>query len=407
MRVLFLSMPMGKGHINPLIGVIQELKRRGHEVAYLALPMSLGVHESQVRNAGAEVLPTPSLETPTVSEEEMPSVFADPARIAQYLKVITLDVVPHLLEPTRAIIRELRPDVIAADSMLCTAFVAAHLEKVPCASIFFGLRPLVPSTFENAHIRGTVALLDKARAELFAACGTTVKSRLNDYVSSTLNIVFATEALVGARVEMPPHTHLVGPSLPRSARGDEPDFPWDRLRSDLPLVYVSTGSLLRDHELMEILSEAFARLPIQVVMSSVGDVGRVKNLAKNVIAVPYAPQLAILERTSVFVTHGGANSVMEAMHAGVPLLVIPLSTDQPVQAHFVREAGVGLTLDRASVTADACEEALTRLLEPGCAYRANALSIRSSYRANDGARRAAELLVQLGERRQAVGGGRQ
>jgi UDP:flavonoid glycosyltransferase YjiC (YdhE family) len=86
---------------------------------------------------------------------------------------------------------------------------------------------------------------------------------------------------------------------------------------------------------------------------------------------------------------------MEALHHGVPMLLIPVCNDQPLQAHFVTRAGAGLELDRETMTVAHLRAALQQVLAEDGAPRRNALRVRASYRAQDGAREAASLLAAL------------
>merc|ERR1712217_504628 len=63
--------------------------------------------------------------------------------------------------------------------------------------------------------------------------------------------------------------------------------------------------------------------------------------ADTVITCYAAPQLQILDHTSVFVTHGGANSIHEALKLRVPLIVVPMFGDQPSNADAVARCGAG------------------------------------------------------------------
>jgi zeaxanthin glucosyltransferase len=147
--------------------------------------------------------------------------------------------------------------------------------------------------------------------------------------------------------------------------------------------------------------DAARQLGAQVVLSSEALAACVciETGAGDVVVVPYAPQPQLLERVHAFVTHGGANSVMEAMVAGTPLLVVPLSGDQPWQAQFVEQRRVGIRLDRKLFDRQRCQDALARLLREDSEFRANARQVQESYRNQDGAREAANLILRLAKSR--------
>jgi UDP:flavonoid glycosyltransferase YjiC (YdhE family) len=115
----------------------------------------------------------------------------------------------------------------------------------------------------------------------------------------------------------------------------------------------------------------------------------------DVLLVRYAPQFSILERARVFVCHGGANGIMEALYHGTPPLVVPLVNDAPVQAAFVDQAEVGLQVPPADLSVDRVRTALRDLLDPSGAFQVRAARLGEEYRRRDGARRSAELLVKL------------
>ena len=78
----------------------------------------------------------------------------------------------------------------------------------------------------------------------------------------------------------------------------------------------------------------------------------------------FLPQVRLLAHSAVAVSHGGNNSVTEALTAGVPLLVLPLSTDQFAGAAAVERGGVGLCLDPNAATAADIRAAVENLLSP-------------------------------------------
>jgi UDP:flavonoid glycosyltransferase YjiC (YdhE family) len=106
--------------------------------------------------------------------------------------------------------------------------------------------------------------------------------------------------------------------------------------------------------------------------------------------VPFASQLDILRYARVMITHGGANSVMEACAFGVPMLIAPICNDQPHDRWFVERAGCGIGIDLETCAQAELVAALRRLVDDG-QERVRAHEIRASYAARNGAVGAAEL----------------
>ncbi|MCA3870763.1 MAG: glycosyltransferase family 1 protein, partial [Burkholderia sp.] len=214
-----------------------------------------------------------------------------------------------------------------------------------------------------------------------------------DVLSPHLTLAFTTDALVGTP---PPGVELVGPAMPSGPRGDETAFPWERIDADRPLVYMSLGSQLYYHpDLFAKVIDATRATSAQLVLS-VGELVDSDLLPAGdarVIAVRYAPQLALLRRTHAFVSHGGANSVMESLACGVPMLLSPFCNDQFHSAHFVERAGAGCVLDLQQAGVADITDALERLLRPG-SLREHAVRIRDSYM-QDGSAQAARLISAL------------
>jgi MGT family glycosyltransferase len=187
---------------------------------------------------------------------------------------------------------------------------------------------------------------------------------------------------------------LVGLPGAAAVRGDETPFAdWQRLDASRPLVYVSFGTIFhRRPELLRQVIAATAGLGVQVV-ASVGDLGdALAGMGDHVILAPYVPQREMLERASVFVTHGGYNSVAESIRAGKPMLVIPLAIDQPVQAHYVERAGFGIALRPEDATTPAVAAALQTLLDPAGSHRSRVQAMIGA--CGDSARTIADIVVE-------------
>jgi MGT family glycosyltransferase len=110
-----------------------------------------------------------------------------------------------------------------------------------------------------------------------------------------------------------------------------------------------------------------------------------------VIAHRSVPQPEVLARAALFVTHGGVNSVNEALYAGVPMLVVPQGADQPLVASHVVELGAGLSIRTEDVNVEVVRALAQRLLdEPR--FRAAASTLQVAQRQAGGYPRAADEL---------------
>jgi zeaxanthin glucosyltransferase len=400
MRVMLVTSPE-KGHLNPMMGVAQWLVRDGHQVGWLCLPepspQLAAVDGVEVLHADLPDFGALDLVT---GGEPLARLVRDEDALAGWIRMLLLDLVPAQVTPIREAVRAWRPDVIALDGMQYAAVIAAHEEDVPYAGVSSALTLLEPAEVDSALMRH-VRALSVDRAKLFARYGMAPAFRTCEALSPWLNATFATRALVGDAADVPPAGVLVGPSVPPASRGDEPDFAsaWTRLSTGKPLVYVSYGSQISwQPEAFARIAQAAAPLGVQVLLSCgelADDAAFVRDLAGDVVVVGYAPQRAVLARAAAFVTHGGANSIMEAMVAGVPVLISPVCNDQPVQAHFVARAHVGEVLDVSAASVDDVRAALARLIAPGSAYAARAREVAADYARHDGAREVARRVVAI------------
>jgi MGT family glycosyltransferase len=187
---------------------------------------------------------------------------------------------------------------------------------------------------------------------------------------------------------------LSGASIPVNERGDESE-PLD-LDSDRPIVFMSLGSqIFHQPRMFEVVLEASRGQPWQLVLA-MGALASETPVPSDVraLALAYAPQLAILEKARVMITHGGANSVMEALANGVPLLVAPICNDQPHNARFVSRAGAGRTCDLATASPEDVRAALAALRADG-PERRTAARIAESYRAAGGRSAVADSVLRL------------
>lgn len=395
MARILLASTAERGHVNPLVGVAQRLLEADHEVGWLCLPRAPEQLKTlKVERVSADL---PDHEHIT-GGEALARLVRDGAALRRWIAGLLIDAVPGQIEPLRHTLRHFGPDVVATDPMLYGVIIAAELEGRPWAGISSSLNPLAPANFD-CELTRTLGQLEAARLKLFAAHGLSPRFKVSDCLSPSLNVVFSTPEFTREIGEPAPATQQVGPSIPPQARGDEPRFDWKRLDFERPLIYASFGSQISwQPEIFGKLARACENLPVQLVISA-GELAATdwaRGLPKNCLAVPYAPQLRLLERASLFITHGGANSVMEALWAGVPMLVSPQCNDQFINAEFVRRARNGVVFDLAAPEVGAVTSQVQALLDPEAPQLRPAARLKEAYRARDGAAKAAELVARVG-----------
>ncbi len=141
--------------------------------------------------------------------------------------------------------------------------------------------------------------------------------------------------------------HYVGPL--RSPERHKIEFPWERL-DGRPLIYSSLGTLQNQKtDLFQCFVEACEGLDVQLVIAgrSPESLGR---LPENVIAAAYVPQLELLEKASLTLSHGGLNTVLDSLSCGVPMVLVPLTYEQPAIAARVVRIGAGEILPLSNVS---------------------------------------------------------
>jgi MGT family glycosyltransferase len=223
--------------------------------------------------------------------------------------------------------------------------------------------------------------------------------RITDPFTSAeaLNIVTLPRAFQPDADTLDEHYVFVSPSI--SPRSDASGFPLDRL-ADNPTLYVSLGTVFNaNSEFFGACFDAFADSDWQVVLS-VGARTESSTLARipaNFLVRPHVPQLEVLEHTDVFVTHGGMNSVMEAIYYGVPMVVVPQQPEQAMTAARVAELGLGVALEPGQVTAGPLRDAVVTVSgDPG--YRSRIAHVQRAARDAGGYLHAAEVIQQFGHR---------
>ena len=201
------------------------------------------------------------------------------------------------------------------------------------------------------------------------------------------------------RRDLPPSVHYIG-SCVWNKPHHEPTPSWlAEIPKGQPWVHVTEGTChMQAPIVLRAAAQGLAHRPMQVIMTTGGnrnpedlDLGPI---AANVRVERWVAHSDLLPHTDVVVTTGGAGTVMAALCAGVPLIVVPTEWDKPENAQRVVAAGAGLRLSPRHCTPERLHAAVEQVLgDP--TFRQNAQRLATTFSRYGGADRAAELLESL------------
>lgn len=392
-RILFVVPPL-TGHTNPTVAVGRELIDRGHTVAWCGFADALRAllpDDAEVLGVGSDV-PQDLVDAIAGRSKGLRGAAAFKFLWEDFLGPLA-DVMAPAVD---AAVAAWAPDVMVVDQQAVAGALVAIQRGIPWAT----------SATTSADLADPLAALPKLRewvderlTAFASAHGLDLGADGPDALrlSRQLVIAFTTEALVGTGPGLPPSVAFVGPAF--GGRPDRSGFPWEWIDGDgperRPLVLVTLGTVNADagERFFRAAVEALGDGPFQAVLVApdglLGDA-----LPANVLVRSRVPQVALLERVDAVVTHGGHNTVCEALAQGLPLVVAPIRDDQPIVADQVVAAGAGVRVKFARVGAVDLRAAVDHVLaDPAVA--AAAARVGASFAAAGGAAAAADHIEAL------------
>jgi MGT family glycosyltransferase len=385
------------GHITPSLAVVRELVRRGEEVVFYATPRA----RAQVEATGATFRAYEASDTDFNPDPPTDGLLADMAR----LLALTERTLPRLI----AELQSEAPDYILIDTKSVWGRLAAEAMRLPAItlSVVFALTrdhiavpDLVRMLYGGAS-RET--LLDglqdferyTATARRLAARHGVTAPDLIDFLSNPqpLTIVFTSrEFQINGDTFGSAH-RFIGASLTNGSTSTERTEIGSNSTSE-PLVYVSLGTTFNDAPAFyQACFEAFANQPYQVLLSTGGRAITLPEPPANLHVMPFVPQMDVLSRANVFVTHGGMNSANEGLWSGVPMVVVPQRGDQFLVARRMAELGAGIAIAPSEVTPVRLRDAVGRLIAES-SFRDRARELGASLVAAGGPACAADEILE-------------
>jgi zeaxanthin glucosyltransferase len=414
MKIAFVALS-APGHLNPTTALARQLQSRNHDVIVISLPDA----EPYVRAAGLEFLPyCENVYSPNSTNEVRRQMSKLQGKDALRF---TIEALGGLMEVT---LNSLPAKLAAAgvDAVILDTY-QFYVELIPMSfglpyvhvsnALHFdysGYTPLCVYDWSHEPTPAALARNRKGVADLTqmlkqANAGARAFAERAGF-KIDWDSPAATISELGWITQTPKEFDFESSHWPTQFRHTGPfhdgngrmdvDFPWERLTGE-PLVYASMGTVqtgLAD-VFRAISTTATKRKGFQLVLS-VGqylDPEQIGPVPSNTIIVKRAPQLELLKRASVCITHAGLNTVLEALAQGVPQVAIPVTNDQPGVAARIAKKKTGLVLPLKDLTASRLSLLLDEVLNDST-HRANARYFQKVIAETNGLSTAADLVEQ-------------
>ena len=409
--------------LNPTFALARKLRNRGHRVHYLCIPDT----EPRIRSQGFDFTPIFSRAFPegTLAKQSESEVQGKSYGIAEFRDRFrgTCELLCEG-EVDRAT-RQLCPDLLLTSSGTPWVGIAACQTGIPVisfSSILISVEDSAVPPFRTDLIpkRTTLSRLRtwfewrklflyrrlysgdwdvsadlKKLARHFGYPVNKIDFRVETWPRLLLpELIFFPEQLDFPRLRKPEDAFFIEASVDIERR--DGDFPWDRIDENKPLVYCTLGSLLpfkfpaRASQFFQMFMDAMAQRPSLQGVVTIGNYLKPDefNCPENVLITSWTPQLEVLKRAALMVSHGGVTGVKESAFMGVPMLLMPVSYDEFGNAARIVYHGLGERLRLKELSAFELGRLIDRVLED------------SSYSAR--AKQMAERLLKLEHQSPAV-----
>ena len=404
-RVLAYTSP-ARGDLYPLIPILDELQRRGHEIHVRTLAAEI----EQLRARGFHAEPIDG-QIEAIRHYDWKAKGAR-ASLAAGTAVFVARA-EHDAHDLRSAIDDVDPDVVVLDINPWGAMAVAEGSGRPWAAIApfplpisspdvppfgpglapargaFGrlrdvlVRPLVIGAVE----RTVLPKLNAVRATINPRLSP-VRSADDLYARPPLLLSLTAEPFEYHRRSWPDNVRLVGPCA------WEPELlqpAWlDAVTG--PVVLVATSSEYQaDAILAQTAFDALSGTEMTVIATLPSNDAGALRVPPNGRAETFVPHRPILARASVAITHGGMGVTQKALAAGVPVVAVPFGRDQPEVARRVEVANAGVRLPRARLRPETLRAAVATAMD----RRAGAIAVAEGYRAAGGPEAAASHLEEM------------
>jgi zeaxanthin glucosyltransferase len=414
MTRIALLCPAASGHLNPMTTLGQALQQRGHRVSLVGLADARPTAEA----AGLGFVPLGAAEFPQGATREIFARLGERSGLAVFRATLELfrQTTAMVLREAPPALRALGAEALLIDQASFGGATVAEAVGVPFVSVSCALllnqEPDVPPINTGWRYRPTALgrLRNRLGHRLVGRLTRPIEAVVGDYrrqtglpprtdarraYSQLAQICQQPAEFEYPRRGLPPWFHFTGPLVDPASRAAVP-FPWERLTGQ-PLIYASLGTIQnRQLALFATIAAACRHLDAQLVIA-LGGGSRPEDLPPlpgAPLVVAMAPQLELLPRAALTITHAGMNTVLESLSHGVPMVAIPIANDQPGVAARIAWTGTGAVVPLRRLSEPRLRRAIDQVWnDPAC--RANAQRLQQAIARAGGVGRAADIVEQV------------
>ena len=347
------------GHVLASLPLVTELVKRGIRVTYFTSEN----FRAMVETTGAAFSPVDTVLTDQGKADKDVAKNMDAELPLRFLSEGAAAV-----EQILAVMRQDMPHAVISDTLAISGRLAASALKLPLIQMytsyasndFFDVSASLPKVPDTDPARVAAS---KLADELSAKYGVEHLGMREIFGGSKcgLNIVTVQKDFQPAGDTFDDTFVFAGAQIAKRIGSA-----WTPPQNDLPLVYSSLGTLFNNWpEFYIMLGQAVKGLPVNVVASIGSNIQpeELGELPANMQVQAFLPQLEILEHASLFLTHAGIGSVMEAVYYGVPMLAMPQMGEQVLTAMRMQELGLGeAVIDKRQVTVELLRDRIQHML---------------------------------------------
>ena len=395
-KVLFLSIP-AHGHINPTLGLVNELVKQGEEITYFCSED----FKEKIEKTGAK-FKSYRVELSLFKRKHKTSSDMGPDKLLDYINE-TLKSSDKIIKDILNQIEGEKFDYIMYTAMFPFGSIIAQILKIPSVSYFAVFATPKELRSQHKELMNENLIKNHPVIETYKKVSRQLKEEFNVEMSHNIfdlffnkgdiNIAYTSKYFVAHPEYYDDSFKFIGP--PIYDRKENLDFPFEKLEGK-KVVYISLGTVFNntDSNLYDIFFKTFGNTDEVVVMTAYNiDLSKF-DIPNNFIVRNYVPQSEILKYTDVAITHAGMNSTSDLLYNNVPFVAIPIGADQPYMAKRAEELGATISLDKDNINPEILRESVEKVLtDPS--YLENMRKISDSFKESGGYKKAVEEIFKL------------